>query len=442
MDAECAAADRERRLACRARRAALFERLVAASAGDRIRATCPTGQRLALALAVQLAAAPRVLLLDEPTRGLDYAAKAGLRAVARELAGDGRGVVVATHDVEFVAHVADRVVVLAEGEVVTSAPIAEALAASPVFAPQVAKVLGSAAVADRRAGPRALDAAAAWLRARRPPTAVGAPRVDALRSAAHRAGAGVARPRPDDVLLAAVRAASRRRTRHSSDAPFIFMLVLPLLVAIVLASVQRGRHGLQGAGDARCAVGDQRRPAAARRWDGRDRDGLLPAGAGRPGLRAGLRLRARLYVVVRVGAADCRCRAVAAVPDVASAWIGLFAGLLPRRVTGRAEIVMLVVYGAVAAYVFGFLMNLSFWPFRGRGRRPTLSFVAGALAAGEPAPVRGLHLPTSTPGWDTGRAITNGMAIVVLGPAVLATLRRAARRASFGSVRPVRRGPA
>jgi energy-coupling factor transport system ATP-binding protein len=99
------------------------------------------GQRLALALAVQLVAQPRVVLLDEPTRGLDYAAKRRLSAFLADLAGRGTAVGVATHDVEFVAATASRVVVLAEGEVITDAPTAAALAASPVFAPQVAKVL-------------------------------------------------------------------------------------------------------------------------------------------------------------------------------------------------------------------------------------------------------------------------------------------------------------
>ncbi len=82
-----------------------------------------------------------MLLLDEPTRGLDYSAKQRLTAVLAGLAADGRAVVVATHDVEFVAQTAHRVVVLAEGEVVTSAPTRQALAGSPVFASQVAKVL-------------------------------------------------------------------------------------------------------------------------------------------------------------------------------------------------------------------------------------------------------------------------------------------------------------
>ena len=99
------------------------------------------GQRLALALAIQLAARPPVLLLDEPTRGLDYAAKDLLAAVLRRHAEAGGAVVASSHDVEFVAECADRVVLLADGEVVTDGPAAQVLVSSPVFAPQVAKVL-------------------------------------------------------------------------------------------------------------------------------------------------------------------------------------------------------------------------------------------------------------------------------------------------------------
>ncbi|WP_062218095.1 ABC transporter ATP-binding protein [Streptomyces sp. NBRC 109706] len=100
------------------------------------------GQRLALVLAVQLSAVPRIMLLDEPTRGLDYEAKAALARMVTELAAEGRAVVVATHDVEFVATVADRVMVLAEGEIVSDGPTVEVLGGSPAFAPQVAKILG------------------------------------------------------------------------------------------------------------------------------------------------------------------------------------------------------------------------------------------------------------------------------------------------------------
>ena len=99
------------------------------------------GQRLALVLAVQLAAAPPVLLLDEPTRGLDYAAKHRLAGVLADLSDAGGAVLLSSHDVEFVAGCADRVIVLADGEIVADGAAAEVLIASPVFAPQVAKVL-------------------------------------------------------------------------------------------------------------------------------------------------------------------------------------------------------------------------------------------------------------------------------------------------------------
>jgi energy-coupling factor transport system substrate-specific component len=114
-----------------------------------------------------------------------------------------------------------------------------------------------------------------------------------------------------------------------------------------------------------------------------------------------------------------------------SAWVGMGAGLLPRRVTGRAEIVMLAAYGVVAAYAFGLLLNLSSWPFVLGIAVP--GHTGLAFVPGDP-PSANLHrfliytLVTSTGSFDTGRAITTAIAIVALGPAVLTTLRRAARR--------------
>ncbi|MFE7094455.1 ABC transporter ATP-binding protein [Streptomyces erythrochromogenes] len=99
------------------------------------------GQKLALVLAIQLSAAPRVVLLDEPTRGLDYRAKEQLITIVDGLAAQGRAVVISTHDVEFVARAADRVVVMAEGDIVADGPTGEVIVASPVFAPQTAKIL-------------------------------------------------------------------------------------------------------------------------------------------------------------------------------------------------------------------------------------------------------------------------------------------------------------
>ena len=146
--AECRAADADAARADPAvtpgTAAALLAELAPGVPGDRHPRDLSEGQRLALALAIVLAAAPPLLLLDEPTRGLDHAAKTWLVATLRRLAARGRTVVLATHDVELAAEAADRVVVLADGEVVVDGPAAEVVTGSPAFAPQVARVLAPA----------------------------------------------------------------------------------------------------------------------------------------------------------------------------------------------------------------------------------------------------------------------------------------------------------
>jgi energy-coupling factor transport system ATP-binding protein len=119
----------------------ILDEIAPGIAGDAHPRDLSAGQQLALVLAVQLAAAPAVILLDEPTRGLDYTAKAGLTGALDRLAARGHAIVVATHDVEFAARSCDRVVVMAEGEIVSDGPAATVLTASPTFAPQVAKIL-------------------------------------------------------------------------------------------------------------------------------------------------------------------------------------------------------------------------------------------------------------------------------------------------------------
>ncbi|SDT17498.1 energy-coupling factor transport system substrate-specific component [Nocardioides scoriae] len=119
---------------------------------------------------------------------------------------------------------------------------------------------------------------------------------------------------------------------------------------------------------------------------------------------------------------------------MASAWVGMGAGLLPRRVRGRAEIALLVAYAVVAAYAFGLVMNLMSWPFAlgvaVPGYEGALSFVPGDPLLANLHRFGVYTLLTSTGSWDTGRAVTTSVALVVLGPAVLATLRRAVRRAT------------
>ncbi len=121
--------------------AALFERLSPGVPGDQHPRDLSEGQRLTLALAIVLAAGPPLVLLDEPTRGLDYTAKHRLVEILRDLAAAGHAVMLATHDVELVAEVATRVVVLADGEVVADGTVPDVVVSSPAFAPQVAKIL-------------------------------------------------------------------------------------------------------------------------------------------------------------------------------------------------------------------------------------------------------------------------------------------------------------
>jgi energy-coupling factor transport system ATP-binding protein len=142
VDAELAEADRDVSDGADAAKARdILDEIAPGIPGDAHPRDLSAGQQLALVLAIQLTAAPSVILLDEPTRGLDYQAKASLTGVLDKLAARGHAVAVATHDVEFVTRACDRVVVMAEGEIVTDGPAAAVLTASPTFAPQIAKIL-------------------------------------------------------------------------------------------------------------------------------------------------------------------------------------------------------------------------------------------------------------------------------------------------------------
>lgn len=138
---ECRAADHQAGVdtgACRA----LLDRMAPGIDPGHHPRDLSEGQRLSLVLAIVLTARPEVVLLDEPTRGLDYPAKQALGEILDELCHQGHAILLSTHDVEFVAQVADRVLVMAEGELVSSGPVTRVLAESPAFAPQVSKVLG------------------------------------------------------------------------------------------------------------------------------------------------------------------------------------------------------------------------------------------------------------------------------------------------------------
>ncbi len=218
---------------------------------------------------------------------------------------------------------------------------------------------------------------------------------------------------------------------HGRDAPFLFVAILPVLVAVVAAEISEG--GIDAKALAMLGVLSALNAA------------LRPLGAGTAGIETVfflLILAGRVHGAgfgFLLGSTSLLTSALLTggvgpwlpFQMLAASWVGLGAGLLPRA-RGRAELALLAAYGAVAAYGFGFLMNLWFWPFT-LGTGTELSYVPGD-PLGE-----NLHrfvlytLATSTWGWDTGRAVTNVVAIVAVGPPVLAALRRASRRASFGA---------
>lgn len=119
------------------------------------------------------------------------------------------------------------------------------------------------------------------------------------------------------------------------------------------------------------------------------------------------------------------------------AFVGMLAGFLPRTRGRRAEIVMLALYGAFSGFLFGFLLNLSFWPFS-LDPNSSIAYLPGLPFTEQWHRYLAFDAATSL-GWDTGRAVTTFVGVLVAGPAVLTTFRRAARRARFEA--PVRFEP-
>lgn len=98
------------------------------------------GQKLSLVLAMQLANGARVLLLDEPTRGLDYFAKRQLAEQLQLLQTSGACILVASHDVEFISQIADRVLLLDQGKLIQDSAPEELLGFQKPFETQIAQV--------------------------------------------------------------------------------------------------------------------------------------------------------------------------------------------------------------------------------------------------------------------------------------------------------------
>ena len=115
----------------------------------------------------------------------------------------------------------------------------------------------------------------------------------------------------------------------------------------------------------------------------------------------------------------------------AAAWIGMAAGLLPKRVSGKSEIAMLLAFGALAAGVFGILMDLQFWPWA-LGSNTQLSYLPGGTIRENLSRFITFHF-ASAMAWDIPRAIFTCVLIAFTGPSVLSALRRTYTRAAFST---------
>jgi energy-coupling factor transport system ATP-binding protein len=119
----------------------LLDSLQLGALGERYPRDLSVGERQRVALASILAGEPRVILLDEPTRGLDYNQKHLLTSFLSNEKVLGHTVILATHDVELAAASVDRVVIMGEGEIVVDGTTREVMTQSMVFSSQMNKLL-------------------------------------------------------------------------------------------------------------------------------------------------------------------------------------------------------------------------------------------------------------------------------------------------------------
>ena len=216
----------------------------------------------------------------------------------------------------------------------------------------------------------------------------------------------------------------------SDAAPLLFALVLPLVTAVAAAEISTGGFDAKTV----AMLGVLAALGAALRPLGAGAGGIEPVfflivlggrvfGPGFGFVLGSTTLAVSALITAGVGP-------WLPYQMLAAAWVGLGAGLLPQA-KGRLELAMLAVYGAVASFAFGLLMNLSFWPFT-LGPDTSMSFVAGAPIWENLKRFLAFEVVTSF-AWEVGRAITTAVLILVVGGTILRTLRRASARAAFDS---------
>jgi energy-coupling factor transport system substrate-specific component len=218
---------------------------------------------------------------------------------------------------------------------------------------------------------------------------------------------------------------------HAQDAPWLFAGLLVLLVAVVAATISESGLGPKAV----AMLGVLAATGAA----------LRPIGAGTAGIEPMFFLMVLSGRVLGPGfgftLGSLTMFASALLTGgvgpwmpfqmLAMGWFTMGAGLLPGpdRLRGRAELALLALYGFLAAFAYGTIMNLAGWPFMGA----LASDIAFDPHAAVPANLaRFLAYCTATSlGWDLGRAAVTVVLTLTLGPAVLKALRRATRRAAF-----------
>ncbi|MBP1134618.1 energy-coupling factor transport system ATP-binding protein [Arthrobacter sp. PvP023] len=362
------------------------------------------GERRVLAIALQTMDDPQVLLIDEPTRGLDPAARTAVSAALRAVAESGAAVLIATHDLDFAHSLGARILPMRDGVAPSSAP-----ANAPEPPLPLPRTAGPG-LAPRVTGERTGSQGAEKRRRIRIPR-----------------GAELAVLAAANVLALAAFCWPLLAAAFPEDAaaalPYAALAIAPLAAVAIVVSMDgsvRSAHTVALLG-VLAAVGSAVRVASTG-VGGVEAVFILLILAGRAyGARFGMLLGAA--TIALSSALWGGLGPWTPFQLFACAWVGAGAGLLPRRVRGKAELWMLCGYGVLASYLFGLLTNLWFWPFA-VGAGTGISYVPGAPLGTNLSSFLLYSLLTSTAGWDTLRAITTIVGIAVVGRAILAALRR------------------
>ncbi|UVJ39005.1 ATP-binding cassette domain-containing protein [Arthrobacter sp. CJ23] len=366
------------------------------------------GERRILAIALQTLDDPQVLLIDEPTRGLDPAARTAVSSALRAAADDGAAVLIATHDLDFAHSLGARILPMRDGVAPSSAP--EAAPEEATAPSKAAQSTAAQAIPASRFTERTPDIPATKPRRIRMPRGVELAVLAAANVVAFAAFCWplLAAALPEDAAAAL---------------PYAALAIAPLAVIAVVVSLDgsvSSAHTVALLG-VLAAVGSAVRVASTG-VGGVEAVFILLILAGRAfGARFGMLLGAA--TIALSSALWGGIGPWTPFQIFACAWVGAGAGLLPRRVRGKAELWMLCGYGILASYLFGLLTNLWFWPFA-VGAGTGISYMPGAPLATNLSSFLLYSLVTSTAGWDTLRAVTTIVGIAVVGRAILAALRR------------------